>query len=132
VFIRGVFFLLSQAIAPDGSAGYGRARAQLTGDVPTTNNDKTSVQRRRVQRRLKLTDDLNDDNDVDVDDGIEIDNNKQQMFDGCYFARSTPRQFALCDFAMRTLFDCVGVAGVLRLHAALLSEAKVSARVSVD
>lgn len=47
------------------------------------------------------------------------------QFDGCYYYRPTGRQFPLCDFALRSIFDCLGVASVLKLHAALLSEAKV-------
>jgi hypothetical protein len=36
-----------------------------------------------------------------------------------------PTHFALCDFPLRTLFDCLGVFNVVRLVAALLGESKM-------
>jgi hypothetical protein len=45
--------------------------------------------------------------------------------DGLYYSRPAATHFALCDFPLRTLFDCLGVFNVVRLVAALLGESKV-------
>jgi WD40 repeat protein len=45
--------------------------------------------------------------------------------DGLYYSRPAATHFALCDFPLRTLFDCLGVFNVVRLVAALLGESKM-------
>jgi hypothetical protein len=91
----------------DGAAGYGRApearRAPALGarEQLGEHNSRSSVGWRRLRSRLLFQ--------------------RRSLL----FAAGADALCALCDFPLRTLFDCLGVFNVVRLVAALLGESKM-------
>jgi WD40 repeat protein len=100
----GIRVRVRAALWPDGSAGYGRA------PVFAVTKQWESREQLVANTALKLGDDAAA--SACVNDGI-------------YYVRPAPTHFPLCDFPLRTLFDCLGVSTVVRLVAALLCESKM-------